>query len=65
MFYKKKLITNFIKIEEYDFYNKNNIFIIGKDNIECINDFLEKPYKDINEKIVNRYLPKGWIENFK
>lgn len=60
LFYKKKLITNFSSIVEYDFYNKKNIFILGIDNIRELKDFVETPYIDVDEKIIQRYLFKGW-----
>lgn len=64
MFYKKKLVTNYKNIKEYDFYNKNNIFIIGIDDMKNIKDFLERPYENISKEIINKYLAKGWLDNF-
>lgn len=61
LFYKRKLITNFSSIVEYDFYNKENIFIIGKDDIHRLKDFVESPYVNIDEQIVQHYLFKDWI----
>ena len=64
MFYKKKLLTNFIDIQSYDFYNKNNIFILGKDDLSKLDQFLKSDYIDIPEKIIKNYLAEGWINNF-
>ena len=64
MFYKKKLITNFEKIVEYDFYNPKNIFILGKDNIDNIKEFINSKYEDVPEKIINKYTINGWLNNF-
>lgn len=64
MFYKKKLITNFEKIIEYDFYNPKNIFILGRDNIDNIKDFIDSKYEDVPEEIVNKYTINGWLNNF-
>lgn len=64
MFFRKKLVTNYQNIMQYDFYNRNNIFILGKDNISRLKDFLELPYQDIDENIVNSYDVNEWIERF-
>ena len=40
IFFEKKLITNNMNIINTPFYNKKNIFIIGKDDISQINNFL-------------------------
>lgn len=55
LYFEKKLITNNDDIVNYKIYNKNNIFIIGKDKdlsdfIKCKNDNLDfvKEYYDFN-----------------
>ena len=62
MFYRKKLVTNFSDIVDYEFYEKDNIFILGKD--EDFLKFMHTPYKPIPEKIVENYEYKGWIRGF-
>lgn len=64
IFYRKKLITNFKEIREYDFYKKENIFILGEDNINNIRDFIYSEYVDVPENIIKKYTIDGWIENF-
>lgn len=64
LFFNKKLVTNNLEIIKEDFYNKNNIFIIGKDKIEEIKDFLERPYIEISASIKDRYDFKNWIKEF-
>lgn len=64
IFFKKKLITNNQNIVNYDFYNKKNIFIIGKDNWENLNKFIDNDYKDIDKKIVDYYEFENWIKRF-
>ena len=64
LFFNKKLITNNLEIINEDFYNKNNIFVIGKDSIEGIRDFLERPYIEISASIKDRYDFKNWIKEF-
>lgn len=44
--HKKKLITNDKSVANYEFYNKNNIFIIGIDNIDMLKSFVDTPYID-------------------
>lgn len=61
-FMKKKLITNYSEIKNYDFYNKNNIFILGEDKIEDLNLFLSLPFYE-SEEIFN-YDFSSWILNF-
>ena len=64
MFYRKKLITNFKDIKEYDFYKKDNIFIIGEDDPSNIKNFVNTGYVDIPQNIIKKYTIDGWIENF-
>ena len=63
MFYKRKLITNFENIKRYDFYNPNNIYIIGLDDKNRLEQFLKTPYQEIPEIIKNRYTFMGWLQN--
>lgn len=60
LYYKKKLITNNESVKNYDFYHPNNIFITDFENLDGIEDFLNKPYVEIDEKIVNKYGFKNW-----
>ncbi|MBP3817755.1 MAG: hypothetical protein J6H31_05570 [Butyrivibrio sp.] len=64
MFYKKKLITNFNEIKQYDFYNPNNVFIIDEDRWEDIKEFITSPYVDLDDKIIDQYTVEGWLNNF-
>ncbi len=64
IFFNKKLITNDINIDQNDFYDRNNIFILGKDDIENINKFINTPYKPINIDIIRRYDFSNWIDSF-
>jgi len=64
LFFSKKLITNNLKIKEFDFYNENNIFIIGEDDISKLSEFLLKPYKNIDDKIIAKYDVNAWFGRF-
>lgn len=59
---KKKLITTNKDIINYDFYNKDNIFILDRDNPKVDIKFFETEYKEINEKIYWKYNIKNWLE---
>ena len=64
LFFEKKLITNNKSIKEIDFYNKNNIFVIGEDNWKDLSDFVNDPY-DISVNIYKKeYELERWINNF-
>ncbi len=64
LFLKKKLITNYKNIVKYDFYNKNNIFIIGVDNLADIVKFLKDPLIEIDKDIIIKYDFYSWLERF-
>lgn len=61
--FKKKLFTNNTEVKEYDFYNPNNIFILGERNIEDIKDFMEKPFEDLPDSIHRKYGFENWLRN--
>lgn len=65
IFFEKKLITNHTAIEDYDFYNPNNIFILGKDNLDRLKEFIDSPYEKLADGIVANYSFESWLERFK
>lgn len=64
MFYKKKLVTSFKKIANYDFYCQENVFILGIDDLNKLYEFIQAPYRSIDKNIIRKYTADGWIENF-
>lgn len=60
---KKKLITDYQDIDTYDFYRKENIFIMGKDRMEDLPYFLHSPYEDIPEETIQQYSTVGMIQS--
>lgn len=52
--YEVKLITDYAEIKDYDFYNPNNIFILGVDKIKDLPEFLDKPYVKVKSKFFER-----------
>lgn len=65
IFFKKKLITNNKDIVNYDFYNKNNVFIIGLDNIKKLGEFVNSEYEKNQNHIMENYNFENWCGNFK
>lgn len=64
LFFKKKLITNNLFISKYDFYNSQNIFILGKDKEEDLLDFINSNYIDVDDSIVASYDYHNWVKRF-
>lgn len=60
----KKLLTNNQNIVNYNFYRKENIFILGIDDIETIDSFLITPMVEIDNRIKYEYSTETWINNF-
>lgn len=59
--FDKKLITNNKTIEEYDFYNPDNIFIWNGRNSQELAEFLDKPYVPLDKKIKKKYAFSHWF----
>ena len=55
LFFKKKLITNYIGIMRESFYNHDNIFIVGHDDDNKLNDFVNSAYTEIDDAIIKQY----------
>ena len=64
LFFNKKLITNNKSIRKYDFYNPNNIFIIGIDNYKDIVKFINSDYVKVDDDIIKKYDISNWISHF-
>ena len=64
LFHERKLITNSQTIIDYDFYDTQNVFILGKDNLSDLPSFIKSPYKKIDQVIVDSYDFKNWIKRF-
>lgn len=62
--YEKKLITNNQDILTYNFYNKNNIFILGIDDINTLITFINTPFVKIDKEIIRQYNFVDWIQSF-
>ncbi len=64
IFFRKKIITNKQDIDMYDFYNSNNIFILGKDRFDDLEDFITSPYVDVPYEIERKYDLKYWVDEY-
>lgn len=64
IFFKKKLITNDQSILENDFYDSNNIFILGIDDFSTINNFINTAYKELPNEIIYKYDFTNWLNRF-
>ncbi len=47
LIHKIKLITDDKNIVDCDFYNPNNIFILGVDDLNILSEFLNKPFAEV------------------
>lgn len=59
---EKKLITDAKEIMERDYYHPNNIFVLGVDKSEELEQFLSKRYQTISKDILNRYTFAEWVK---
>lgn len=64
VFYRKKLITNNQTIVKYDFFNQDNVFVLGIDDFANLKNFIKNSYKEIPESIKNQYLFEQWKKRF-
>ena len=65
IFLHKKLITNNKDIVNYKFYNKNNIYILDSDSKRDIKEFIDSPYVEISDDVIDYYSYNKWLERFK
>ena len=59
---KRKMVTTNTNIKKYDFYNENNIFILGKNNLDDIEEFLHNKYVPISDDIYKKYSVFSWVK---
>jgi len=57
----KKLLTTNSSITDYDFYDKNNIDIIDRNNPKLSVDFLSSEYNHNMSKLISNYSIKNWV----
>ena len=64
LFFNKKLITNNGDIVNYDFYNEDNVFLLGKDDMDKLPAFLSAQAKPATTEICRKYSLSSWLEGF-
>lgn len=60
--YQRKLITDNKNTVNYDLYTPNNVFIIGKDPIEKLKNFIRSPYIPLPDETLEKYTPQYWMD---
>ena len=60
---RRKYITTNKHIEDYEFYNTNNILIIDADNPVIPRSFLESPYQEVPKDVLYKYSVGGLVDN--
>lgn len=63
LFLHKKLITNNQNIVNFDFYCKENIFLLNVDCFEDLKKFLNTSYKEVNLEIIEKYTIEHWFKS--
>ncbi|MCD9854169.1 hypothetical protein LUD75_05610 [Epilithonimonas sp. JDS] len=58
---EKKLVSNNYNLRKYDFYHPDNIFLTDFEDLNGLEEFLQKPYHKIDRKIVEKYGIKNWL----
>ncbi|MFJ2989755.1 hypothetical protein ACIPF8_17965 [Collimonas sp. NPDC087041] len=58
---RKKLITTNANVKRYDFYRKENIKIIDRENPIIESEFFHTPYVDLPEELYEKYSIDGWL----
>lgn len=64
IFFGKKLITNNAVIRQAVFYHPNNIFLLERDGLEGLTDWLKLPFVPIAQDIKDYYKFENWAERF-
>ena len=59
-----KLITNNTNIYKYRFYNKDNIFVLGRDDLNQLKQFINSPWNHDNDKAIQDLQYDYWIKQF-
>lgn len=60
--YRKKLITTNTDVVNYDFYNPQNILVLDPNNLHIPKSFVESPYVDVPDHILDPYHIDNWVK---
>lgn len=58
----KKIITTNTDIENYDYFDPNNVLLIDRNNPIIDEGFINSPYHPIDAGLYHKYSIEGWIE---
>ena len=64
MFFNKKLVTNNDQIQQYDFYDRKNIYLLGQDQRELGTFILEAGTSFWPPEIAAAYSFENWLQVF-
>ena len=65
LFFGKKLVTNNNLVKKEEFYNKENIFLLGDRPLEELKEFLNGEFVPFAPELLNKYDVKQWMQNFR
>jgi len=60
---RKKLLTTNLEVMNYDFYDKNNISVVQKENILLNKHFFENRYRELDDSTYAKYTLYNWLKN--
>jgi len=60
---QRKLITTNQNIDQYDFFEPNNISVIDRENPILSNDFFEVDFRKSSSLLIHKYSILGWIND--
>jgi hypothetical protein len=64
LFLGKKLVTDNAVIERSDFYHPDNIFLLHRNDIAALKDWLALPFVPVGDEIRDYYRFENWVERF-
>ncbi len=64
IFLEKKLVTTNRKVKDYQFYRPENIFILGEDPLETLNEFMDIPLQPLAQGFKDFYDSEQWAQRF-
>lgn len=60
---EKKLITTNKSIVDCDFFNKDNILVLNRNNATIPLDFIKEPYNPLPNDLYAKYSLRGWLND--
>lgn len=63
LFANRKVITDNSNVMDYDIYNSNNIFILGVDDYERLNEFIDTPFDASNLDELKKHRLDAFIDS--